>query len=101
MVKGLFTSTRRAFTRAGYRSGGVCIPLRNYHNMDLQNQCIAPETISLTDAENLQALIFDLARKTSMDGADEPVISSKEFEMFLEKGMQGLQQPGQEVTPTF
>ncbi len=42
-----------AFNAFGYLSGGVCLPLGNYHNMDQEKGVIAEEFINEQDAEDL------------------------------------------------
>lgn len=83
------TCEATAFTRAGVRAGGVCIPLRNYHNMNFETMHVDQEAISRSDAENLSALIETLARTS---GKEEPVITSIEFGRYLEKGQLKLKE---------
>ncbi len=46
-----------AFNAFGYRAGGVCLPLGNYHNMNKEKSCIEEEYISLSDAEDLVTMM--------------------------------------------
>jgi putative aminopeptidase FrvX len=49
-----------AFNQFGYRAGGVCLPLGNYHNMDKARRRIAEEFISVQDAEDLASVLTEL-----------------------------------------
>jgi putative aminopeptidase FrvX len=44
----------------GYRSGGLAIPLRNYHNMGRSR--IAPEIVALADVESALGLLLAIVR---------------------------------------
>ena len=48
------------FKKFGFKTGGLAFSLGNYHNMG-HGRKIAPETISLKDMTNMQALMFDMA----------------------------------------
>ncbi|MCC6548073.1 hypothetical protein IT570_12980 [Candidatus Sumerlaeota bacterium] len=49
-----------AFNLYGFRATGVCLPLGNYHNMDVAKKRIAEEVISRADAEDLVAMMTEL-----------------------------------------
>ena len=61
MAGGTCEST--AFCVYGYRATGICLALGNYHNMDVDRQRIAAETISLRDWKQMvdwfEALVLD------------------------------------------
>lgn len=60
-----------AFNQFGYRAGGVCLPLGNYHNMDRSrgNARISEEYISLADAEDLVVAMAALATAQAAGGS--------------------------------
>lgn len=83
------TCEATVFARAGYRAGGVCIPLRNYHNQDLETGRIAPEIVVWRDVEQLADLVFALAQATGAgEQAELPVWNN--FELYRRKGLQQL-----------
>lgn len=88
MDKGTCEAT--PFARAGLRTGGICIPVRNYHNMDFVNRQIAPEMVSATDAEALVNLITGLAEAYA-EGAKAVPIVYNDFSLFLRKGRELLE----------
>jgi endoglucanase len=49
------------FDAWGYTTGGVCLPLVNYHNMDRATKRLAPEIIDLRDWRSMVSLFVDLA----------------------------------------
>ncbi len=51
-----------AFVLHGWRSGGVCVPLGNYHNMNAQTMRIDSEFVSLADCEDLIATMAFLGQ---------------------------------------
>lgn len=53
------------FNLWGWRSGAVCVPLGNYHNMDAGSGAIAEEFISVRDAESLSRTMAELAAAAS------------------------------------
>lgn len=75
--------------RAGLRAGGVCIPVRNYHNMDMEAEAIGPEMVSIGDAEALCALILAMARSKAGGEKADPVVLQN-YPLFLEKGRRRL-----------
>jgi putative aminopeptidase FrvX len=78
------TCEATVFARKGFRASGICIPLRNYHNMDRKSGKIAPEAISLADAEAVVQLIALYAAEfLSPAAVHEP---SLDFDLFLRKG---------------
>ncbi len=78
-----------AFNLFGYRSAGMCLPLGNYHNMDVTNQIIAPEYISNSDAEDLISTIVEvsLADRTGVHGLEK---LKAEYRELGERGMEKL-----------
>jgi endoglucanase len=50
------------FDAWGYTTGGVCLPLVNYHNMDRVRRTIAPEVIDVRDWRAMVTLFADVAR---------------------------------------
>jgi len=79
------TCEATAFARAGLRTGGVCIPLRNYHNMDKERGGIAPEIVSTSDASALADLITEFVLH-QYDKTESDIYSSQDFDLFLNKG---------------
>ena len=57
----------------GYPSGGLCLPLRNYHNVNWEKMTLAAEAVDLRDYESLVRLIVRAAT-TGIDekGAPRP-----------------------------
>ena len=49
------------FDAWGYTTGGVCLPLVNYHNMDRATKRLAPEVIDLRDWRSMVSLFVDMA----------------------------------------
>ena len=49
------------FDAWGYTTGGVCLPLVNYHNMDRAAKKLAPEVIDLRDWRSMVSLFVDVA----------------------------------------
>ncbi len=63
-----------AFCAAGYRSGGVCLPLGNYHNMsglDGGRKGIGPEHVAVADYVSEIQLLVRLAERSATLGDDE------------------------------
>jgi putative aminopeptidase FrvX len=62
------------FCRAGYRAGGICVPVRHYHNMNLSDGTIVAEMISNSDLEDMTELAVQLSRnlpgQPAMPGRD-------------------------------
>lgn len=87
------TCEATAFARAGRRCGGVCAPVRHYHNMDRTTGRIGPEAVSLGDVEALVDLIAGIARGP----AAAPPAVTLDFEMFLRKGRELLAAPAEAV----
>ena len=46
----------------GFAAASVCVPLGNYHNMDVAKKRIAPEYIDLNDWRNMVRLFVEIAR---------------------------------------
>jgi endoglucanase len=55
------TCEATVFNHFGYTSGGLCVPLGNYHNMNRDTNEIDREFISVNDAEALVRLMTELA----------------------------------------
>lgn len=55
------TCEATVFCLWGWRAGAVCLPLGNYHNMNVETGKIDAEYISLDDAEALAATMAELA----------------------------------------
>jgi endoglucanase len=51
------------FDAWGYPTGGVCLPLVNYHNMDRATKRLAPEVIDLRDWRSMVKLFVAVARR--------------------------------------
>lgn len=84
------TCEASAFAAYGYRAAGICIPLANYHNMDLASGTIAPESIHLADFEGLETMIRHLAVHHTL--ADNYLADLQQFMApFLAKGLSGLE----------
>lgn len=79
------TCEATAVARAGLRAGGICIPVRNYHNQDAAAGRIAPEAVSLDDAEALVELIRLLATACG-EGAQPRAVIAHDYDQFLLKG---------------
>ncbi|MCG3129528.1 MAG: hypothetical protein FLDDKLPJ_00261 [Phycisphaerae bacterium] len=62
------TCEASAFCRFGYEAAGVCVALGNYHNVDRENNVLAPEHIHLEDWANLVRWFEALA------AADHPFV---------------------------
>lgn len=56
----------------GYDATGLCLPLVNYHNRDLERGRIAPESIDLRDFENLVKWFVALATTRVRYTCDHP-----------------------------
>jgi len=75
--------------RAGLRAGGVCIPVRNYHNQDLAKRTIAPEAVSIADAEALVAMMVSLGIACG-EGTQPKSIILHDYDQYLRKGQNSL-----------
>lgn len=102
------TCEATAFFRAGLRSGGLCAPVRHYHNMDMEQRVIAPEMVHASDLEALCSLIVSSARHGAVAPAEAPDPANLQFDSFLNKGRRllrdssfvGASSPAQTVTST-
>jgi endoglucanase len=56
------TCEATVFDAFRYTTGAVCIPLRNYHNMDRSRKKIGPEYIDLADWTNMVKLHIQVAK---------------------------------------
>jgi endoglucanase len=80
------TCEATAFAREGFRCGGVCAPVRHYHNMNQETGRLVPEIISHGDLEALVQLIAGLAKAyISNDMPMESPICN-DYDLFLRKG---------------
>jgi len=63
------TCESTVYCHFGYDATGLCLPLLNYHNMDLERLRIAPEEIDMADFENLVKWFIAIVRtKRKYDG---------------------------------
>lgn len=64
------TCESTVYCHYGYDATGICLPLLNYHNMDLERGRVAAEIIDLDDFENLVAWFEALATTSlTFDGS--------------------------------
>lgn len=56
------TCESTAYCHYGYEATGICLPLGNYHNMDLEQKRIAPEYVDVRDYDNLVKWFIALAQ---------------------------------------
>jgi putative aminopeptidase FrvX len=75
--------------RAGLRAGGLCVPLRNYHNMSGDDKTLAPECVAVSDLEALAGLVVAVAR-TPCEQLKPPLLPQSKFDLFLEIGRRNL-----------
>ena len=47
----------------GYTAASLCVPLGNYHNMDVKRKIIGPEFIDVNDWKNMVKLFVRLAQQ--------------------------------------
>ncbi|MCC5877204.1 MAG: M20/M25/M40 family metallo-hydrolase [Candidatus Sumerlaeia bacterium] len=85
--------------RAGLSVGGVCIPVRNYHNMNQETGRIDSEKVSLADLEALVDLIHAISLYRSDPQKSVAHGKSLDFELFLRKGRTGLTDPTKQEPP--
>jgi endoglucanase len=83
MDKGTCEAT--PFAKAGLRAGGICVPLRNYHNMNQATTKIEPEAIALSDAEELVALIRDFSRSECRGAKPQDAVGHN-YTLYLNRG---------------
>ena len=69
-----------AFSVFGYRTGCVCLPLLNYHNMDEQRGCIAAESVSVADFHGMVRLLAEAAAR--IDEAGDSALRSRLNEIY-------------------
>jgi putative aminopeptidase FrvX len=80
------TCESTAYCHYGYEATGICLPLLNYHNMDVASRKIAPESIDVRDFLNLVRWFVALAEspiKLEYDGSHPGL--SKRLEAILKK----------------
>jgi endoglucanase len=83
------TCEATAFGARGYRTGGVCAPVRHYHNMDKSSGRIVPEQVHLSDVQALGSLIVGIARHIPEFGLSRPKPLC-DLDAFLVRGLAGL-----------
>jgi endoglucanase len=54
------------FYQFGYRTGGLSVPLGNYHNRNFSNGFTEPEYVSITDLENGAKLMLSLINNSEL-----------------------------------
>ncbi len=74
---------------AGLRVGGICSPVRNYHNMNTESGAVDAEAVSISDCEALVGLITEVTRFVGAGTLPNVKIVS-EFELFIQKGQDCL-----------
>jgi putative aminopeptidase FrvX len=85
------TCEATAFAREGFRSGGVCAPVRHYHNMQQAEGRLVPEMVAASDLEALVQLIEGLSNafiSTELP-TESPVLN--DYDLFLRKGREKLE----------
>ncbi|CAN5368140.1 hypothetical protein BH09SUM1_BH09SUM1_19870 [soil metagenome] len=87
MDKGTCEATPAA--RAGHRAGGICCPVDNYHNMDIERGIISTERVALSDLEAMVDLAAGLAESSSRGETPQYVIPNN-YERSLRKGYDRL-----------
>lgn len=87
-VMGRGTCEATVFARAGYPTGGLCVPLRNYHNMDPDSRRLVPEQIAISDMAALSRLIALMAAPEAQAHAAPDLAA--EFETYRRKGLREL-----------
>ncbi len=85
----LGTCEATAAARSGLRAGGICIPVRHYHNMDTRTGKIASEMISLSDAETLVEMIVEFTL-ASGEGREPGAVILHDYVKYLRKGQDRL-----------
>jgi len=75
--------------KGGFRAGGICIPVGNYHNMDQEQGSIAAECVSESDAESLVLLVTGLGRMLGR-GEEAPTPIRQDYTSYLRKGRERL-----------
>lgn len=63
------TCEATAYSAFGYDTGGLCLPLGNYHNLDRERNRIGAEYIALSDFECMVKLLEALLRRGDMQPA--------------------------------
>ncbi|MDX1973693.1 MAG: hypothetical protein SFY68_14275 [Candidatus Sumerlaeia bacterium] len=79
---------------AGLRVGGICSPVRNYHNMNTETGRVDAEMVSISDCEALVELVVEVTKFVGA-GSQPNVRITSEFDLFLSKGFQQLPEPAQ------
>lgn len=60
------TCEATVFDAFGYTTGAVCVPLRNYHNMDRAKKRIGPEHIDMADWQSMVKLHVQIAQNAHL-----------------------------------
>ena len=76
-----------AFRTYGYLSSCICLPLGNYHNMDEQAGCIAPESIAIADYRMLIQLLVAVGRSLKQTQAQEGLAARLDALFERERGL--------------
>ncbi len=69
----------------GYVSGAVCVPLRNYHNMDKAAKMLAAEAVHLGDWACMVRLFREIALKAHTFAEGHPEIRERLGKLYLSK----------------
>jgi len=64
------TCESTAYCHHGYEATGICLPLGNYHNMDMDRHKIAPEYVDVRDFDNLVKWFIALAAAPATQAYD-------------------------------
>ncbi len=86
------TCEATAFGARGYRTGGICAPVRHYHNMNKTTGTIQAEQVHLADLQALSSLISGVARHIPKYGLTQPKPLC-DLDAFLIRGLAGLSRP--------
>ncbi len=78
------TCEATAYQEMGYTAACLCLPLRNYHNMNSDTQRIAPESIDVTDFTNLVKLLTATAAQLD-DPQTTPPLRARLDELFASR----------------
>jgi len=85
------TCEATAFARQGLRAGGICAPVRHYHNMQQADGTLVPEIVSAGDLEALVQLIEGLAKSFIFPEAPTASPIVNDYDLFLRKGRENLE----------
>ena len=71
------------YTAFGYDAGGLCLPLRNYHNVDWKRMKLAAECIDMRDYEAEVELLLELVKTHGRDAG--PIDKRGHWKAFFKK----------------